>query len=167
VDDTALCQSNLVIQPLHRFACIASCNFASNRPNPSLLELKAFGPPIFRAISKYSSWTILCTNQILCSSPCIDLCASSAAICRHRLCALFLPNSFLPSLISAQAIGYPSCSALFRVIQCGLEFVQTNFCAPALAFLCSVIVYVHPLWVQLSFAWSLNRFFGLSAARLP
>jgi hypothetical protein len=37
-------------------------------------------------------------------------------------------------------VAYPSSSALFRAIQRGLEFVQTNFCASALAFSCTSIV---------------------------
>jgi hypothetical protein len=66
-----------VIQPLHRFAGIISSKFPATDPTRRLLGAESVRATDFSGdISKYSSWTILFANHILCSS--------LASICGHR-----------------------------------------------------------------------------------
>ena len=121
-----------MIQPSIDLLASPAANFASNHYNPSLLELQAFGPPIFGRFKVFSVGNI-------CADPtCVEALAPICVLHHQQ----FAGSNSLWIKLPARSAGFDltvayfstsdrksSCPALLRAIQCGLDFVQTNFCA--------------------------------------
>ena len=109
-----------MIQPSIDLLASPAANFASNHYNPSLLELQAFGPPIF---GRFQS--IIRGQYFVPIKSCVAALAPICALHHQQFAGSNscesnflhdLPDLISPSLISAQAIGSPAvrrCSELF------------------------------------------------------
>ena len=87
----------------------------------------------FSGVSKYSPWEIFCADPT-----CVEALAPICVLHHQQ----FAGSNSLWIKLPARSAGFDltvayfstsdrksSCPALLRAIQCGLDFVQTNFCA--------------------------------------